>query len=89
MFRPEFVKLNPVPLSSDALSRFGGDDNAQHDKEILEATQRLIDKVIPSFATFLDARVRMRSSTVSGPSQGDATETPNFETIDDTEDGSL
>lgn len=32
LFRPEFVKLNPVPLSSDALSRFGKEDSEQHTK---------------------------------------------------------
>lgn len=31
LFRPEFVKLNPVPLSSDAFSKFGIDPFAPED----------------------------------------------------------
>jgi hypothetical protein len=56
--RPEFVKLNPCPLSSDAFSRFGGSDNAIHDDEVVSATQRLIQSIIPSFASYLDRRFR-------------------------------
>eukprot|EP01125_Pyxidicula_operculata_P005426 TRINITY_DN192_c0_g2_i1.p1 TRINITY_DN192_c0_g2~~TRINITY_DN192_c0_g2_i1.p1 ORF type:complete len:1970 (-),score=473.50 TRINITY_DN192_c0_g2_i1:68-5284(-) len=55
--RPEFVKLNPVPLSSDAHSRLGNSDEQEvNNKEVNEATKRLEEVLIPSFASFLDGR---------------------------------
>lgn len=54
LLRPELVKRNPVPLSSDGYSRFGSHNADAHNKEILKATQRLHEKIIPSFATWLD-----------------------------------
>jgi serine/threonine protein kinase/tetratricopeptide (TPR) repeat protein len=56
LFRPEFVRLNPVPLSSDAYSKFGRDSEAEHNEEVLEATIRLEGQVIPDFAKYLDGR---------------------------------
>jgi hypothetical protein len=34
LLRPELVKQNPVPLSSDAFSRWGLHRAAQHNKEV-------------------------------------------------------
>lgn len=58
LLRPEFVKLNPVPLSSDAFSAFGGADNTIHDQEVAQATKRLLDQSIPSFSRYLDERFK-------------------------------
>lgn len=41
LFRQEFLKLNPVPLCSDAFSKFGKEDADAHAAEIAEATSRL------------------------------------------------
>jgi len=57
LFRPEFVKLNPVPLSSDTFSKFGqGPTQQENEKEIADATNRLINEVIPNFCQFLETR---------------------------------
>jgi hypothetical protein len=58
--RPEFVKRNPVPLSSDAFSRFGQHHKDVHEREVVEATQRLHRKVIPRFAAWLDSQDERR-----------------------------
>ncbi len=49
MFRAEFVAKYPIPLCSDAYSRFtfGQPDFAQHNKEVDEAVQRLFSVDIP------------------------------------------
>jgi hypothetical protein len=60
LLRPEFVKRNPVPLSSDAFSRFGLDHKDVHEREVVEATQRLHRKVIPRFAAWLDGQDERR-----------------------------
>eukprot|EP01122_Echinamoeba_exundans_P014473 TRINITY_DN6570_c0_g2_i2.p1 TRINITY_DN6570_c0_g2~~TRINITY_DN6570_c0_g2_i2.p1 ORF type:complete len:1309 (+),score=180.83 TRINITY_DN6570_c0_g2_i2:8156-12082(+) len=54
--RPELVKLNSCALSSDAFSRFGGSENNIHDAEVISATQRLTQAIIPTFASYLDKR---------------------------------
>ena len=51
LLRPEFVKTNSVPLSSDGFSAFGQDLKEEHESEIEEATARLLQNVIPHFAT--------------------------------------
>lgn len=60
LLRPEFVKRNPVPLSSDAFSRFGQHHKDVHEREVVEATQRLHRKVIPRFAAWLDSQDERR-----------------------------
>ncbi|ELR22968.1 C2 domain containing protein [Acanthamoeba castellanii str. Neff] len=57
LMRPEFVKVNEYPLCSDAYSRWAHDpDNPnvlkQHNAEIVEATNHLVQTVIPAFAFF-------------------------------------
>ena len=44
-----------VPLSSDALCRFGHHDRHVHNPEVKVATQRLLQVVIPEYAKNLDA----------------------------------
>ena len=56
LLRPELVKRNPIPLSSDAFSRFGGHDKDAHNTEVLKATQRLHKNIIPTFAAWLDSQ---------------------------------
>lgn len=56
LLRPEFVRLNPVPLSSDAYSKFGKDGELEHNSEVLDATIRLEGQVVPEFARYLDQR---------------------------------
>ena len=65
LLRPEFVRRNPVPLSSDAFSKFGKDGELEHNSEVLEATVRLEGQVVPEFARYLDLRY------ADGPILGD------------------
>eukprot|EP01126_Amoeba_proteus_P011855 TRINITY_DN14848_c0_g1_i2.p1 TRINITY_DN14848_c0_g1~~TRINITY_DN14848_c0_g1_i2.p1 ORF type:complete len:324 (-),score=42.48 TRINITY_DN14848_c0_g1_i2:2-973(-) len=60
LLRPELVKSNQLPLSSDAGSKLGKDKHQrEHDEEVKEATRRLEQIVIPSFASYLDRRYLM------------------------------
>ena len=52
--RPEFLRRYPKPLSSDAFSGFGVAAQAEHNTEVLEATEYLYRTVIPAFAEKLD-----------------------------------
>lgn len=54
LLRPELVAKNPVPLSSDAFTRFGWADAKLHNQEVNDATQRLFAVAIPAFAKTLD-----------------------------------
>lgn len=45
LFRPEFVAKNPCPLSSDACSHFGLIDKAKLNKDIKDATDRLMREI--------------------------------------------
>lgn len=56
LLRPELVKNNPVPLSSDAFTYFGHHDAEIHNAEVAEATQHLFDTIIPEFALSLEGR---------------------------------
>jgi serine/threonine protein kinase len=58
LMRPEFVRHNPVPLSSDAFSPFGKRDERaiEHDQAARAATNRLETDVIAQFAALLDKR---------------------------------
>ena len=52
LLRPELVKKNPKPLCPDAFSGFATAKEANSIKEdIAEATFRLCNEIIPSFAT--------------------------------------
>lgn len=55
LLRPEHVLSNPVPLCSDAFSGFQMDDpdRAVHNREVTEATHRLMNEAIPALAAFL------------------------------------
>lgn len=55
LLRPEFVKTNPVPLSSDAFSPFNAADPRakEHNDEVAAACHRLKTVRIPQFASFL------------------------------------
>lgn len=53
LLRPELVKQNPVPLSSDAFSRWGLHRAAQHNGEVVAAAGRLTSEIIPAFIAHL------------------------------------
>lgn len=55
LLRPEFVKTNPAPLSSDAFSPFNSADPRakEHNDEVAAACHRLKTVRIPQFAAFL------------------------------------
>lgn len=53
LLRPELVRRNKVPLSSDAFTLFGKDGHEEHDREAREATQWLRDSIIPEFSAKL------------------------------------
>ena len=55
LFRPEFVKKYKKPLCSDAYSRFvqNQPDREEHKKEVDEATEHLLNSVIPEFSVTL------------------------------------
>lgn len=55
LLRPEFVRQNPAPLSSDAFFRWGDPDNQhqKHNSEVEQATHRLLSVIIPNFASSL------------------------------------
>jgi Clustered mitochondria/Translation initiation factor eIF3 subunit 135 len=55
MLRPELVKSNPTPLSSDAFTGFGRINAEQHNAPVRTATHRLIHQVIPAFAEELNS----------------------------------
>eukprot|EP01087_Luapelamoeba_hula_P004788 TRINITY_DN14754_c0_g1_i1.p1 TRINITY_DN14754_c0_g1~~TRINITY_DN14754_c0_g1_i1.p1 ORF type:complete len:155 (+),score=21.54 TRINITY_DN14754_c0_g1_i1:3-467(+) len=57
MLRPELVKNNPVPLSSDALTGWGARDREHgpaNSGEVRECSKRLHTQVIPALAAALD-----------------------------------
>ena len=55
LLRPELVKMNPVPLCSDAFSPFEKTDPKQQENnhEDQEAVMRLFNTIIPQFVTQL------------------------------------
>jgi Clustered mitochondria/WD domain, G-beta repeat/Translation initiation factor eIF3 subunit 135 len=55
LLRPELVRANAVPLSSDAYSRLGVVDGAVHNAEVAEATRRLHSVLVPEFGRHLDS----------------------------------
>ncbi|KAL6070346.1 Clu domain-containing protein [Balamuthia mandrillaris] len=54
LLRPELVKGNKQPLSSDAFSNFGRHQKEVNNAEVTEAYRRLIGVIIPSFSSWLD-----------------------------------
>jgi hypothetical protein len=54
LLRPELVSRFEKPLSSDAFSSFGGDDNKLHNLDVIDATRYLFDTLIPNAAQRLD-----------------------------------
>ncbi|KAL6050246.1 Clu domain-containing protein [Balamuthia mandrillaris] len=54
LLRPELVKGNKQPLSSDAFSNFGRHQKEVNSAEVTEAYHRLIGVIIPSFSSWLD-----------------------------------
>ena len=59
LLRPELVGAHATPLCSDAWTRFqeGDPARAEHNREVLAATARLLDVVIPAFADSLNRHV--------------------------------
>lgn len=56
MLRPELVRSNPVPLNPDAFAVWSKWDKnfSKMNLDVLEATHRLHNKIIPEFASYLD-----------------------------------
>eukprot|EP00698_Gefionella_okellyi_P003690 TRINITY_DN1344_c0_g1_i3.p1 TRINITY_DN1344_c0_g1~~TRINITY_DN1344_c0_g1_i3.p1 ORF type:complete len:2301 (-),score=577.72 TRINITY_DN1344_c0_g1_i3:230-6262(-) len=54
LLRPELVKSNAVPLSSDAFTGWGFHNADVWNKDVAAATDRLLTVVIPTFATRLE-----------------------------------
>lgn len=70
LLRPEFVFAYHKPLSSDAFMVFGKKSNATDNPEIREATNHLLNTVIPGFANWLERHFeeddeRVLTSTLS------------------------
>ena len=53
LLRPEFVRNYKIPLSSDAFTKFGEQDNLINNQEIIQATNYLYQFVIPNFIKIL------------------------------------
>ncbi len=53
LLRPELVKSNPVPLSSDSFTWFGLHNSVRHNNEASEATKRLRTDLISALGFFL------------------------------------
>lgn len=66
LFRPEFVKQYPIPLSSDAFSNFARHDpkRKEHEQEIIEATVHKHHKHIPSAKRVLIAKRVLKDETI-------------------------
>jgi hypothetical protein len=58
--RPQLVKRNPSPLSADALALYTADmaDAEQHDRNVEAATRRLVEELIPEYASDLSRRTK-------------------------------
>ena len=68
LFRKEFVmnrEYNPLPLSSDAFSYFGKDNHGEHNKEIEESTNKLMNIVIPQFSKELSTRKNLSIESIN------------------------
>jgi len=48
LLRPELVRSNPLPLSSDAFAAFGKPDEQIHNEEVRAATNRILEDIIPN-----------------------------------------
>lgn len=59
LLRSEFVSKYKKPLSSDALSGFGIDNQKEHNQEVRDATHYLLTHIIPNFAGYLDQQMSM------------------------------
>eukprot|EP01126_Amoeba_proteus_P013882 TRINITY_DN15980_c0_g1_i2.p1 TRINITY_DN15980_c0_g1~~TRINITY_DN15980_c0_g1_i2.p1 ORF type:complete len:370 (+),score=79.98 TRINITY_DN15980_c0_g1_i2:99-1112(+) len=69
LLRPELVKNNPVPLSSDGLTGMGRNDPQQslHNCEIRNACDHLLNHIVPSFATNFEKEIDLDLVTPSLP----------------------
>eukprot|EP01113_Clastostelium_recurvatum_P045048 TRINITY_DN7684_c0_g1_i8.p1 TRINITY_DN7684_c0_g1~~TRINITY_DN7684_c0_g1_i8.p1 ORF type:complete len:1138 (-),score=347.00 TRINITY_DN7684_c0_g1_i8:32-3445(-) len=65
LLRPELVRSNGVPLSSDAFTSFGGADNTLHNKEVEQAQQRLLCEILPNFVLAINQRVKRMSQRMT------------------------
>ncbi|KAL6049131.1 Histidine kinase A, variant 2 [Balamuthia mandrillaris] len=55
LLRGEYVSKHPIPLSSDAFTMFGEHDAEIHNREVIQATEQLLNVVIPEFAAWLQS----------------------------------
>eukprot|EP01065_Artemidia_motanka_P045603 TRINITY_DN6733_c0_g1_i1.p1 TRINITY_DN6733_c0_g1~~TRINITY_DN6733_c0_g1_i1.p1 ORF type:complete len:1742 (+),score=470.97 TRINITY_DN6733_c0_g1_i1:80-5305(+) len=66
LLRPELVRRNRTPLSSDACSAFGHDHRKEHDNEVREAALTLHKEVIPRCAARVAHQLLLRSGRLEG-----------------------
>ncbi|MDP2435839.1 MAG: hypothetical protein Q8P67_08865, partial [archaeon] len=55
LFRPEFLKNYPIPLSSDAFSLMAAEPSLECNQQVVVASDYLREGVIPRFARYLEA----------------------------------
>ena len=61
LLRLEWLKANGVPLSSDVFTSFQKDDPSKksHNGEVIQATKKLLNQVVPSFAIMLENKYKI------------------------------
>jgi alpha-tubulin suppressor-like RCC1 family protein len=55
LLRPELVRANPCPLSSDAFTAFGKHNARVHNAEVREATRSIVQRIVPAFVARLES----------------------------------
>ncbi|KAF2076800.1 hypothetical protein CYY_001877 [Polysphondylium violaceum] len=58
LLRPELVRSNKLPLSSDAFTKFSGPDSEQNNEDVERSQKRLFVSIIPNFVLSLNQKVR-------------------------------
>eukprot|EP01133_Synstelium_polycarpum_P007370 gene7370-8589_t len=58
LLRPELVRSNKVPLSSDAFTKFSGPDRDTNNEEVERTQKRLFCQVIPNFVLTTNQRIK-------------------------------
>jgi len=58
LLRPELVRSNKVPLSSDAFTKFSGPDSDKNNEDVERSQKRLFVSIIPNFVLSLNQKVR-------------------------------
>ena len=64
LFRPEFLKNYPIPLSSDAFSLMAAEPSLECNQQVVVASDYLREGVIPRFARYLEALEDVNLKTI-------------------------